>query len=474
MESVTAIRNYSNNNTELSKVMQKLSSGLKINGASDNAAGLAITEKMKSRIRGLEQASRNIMDGMNLINTAEGALAEITGGILPRVRELTLQAMNDTLTDNDRQVIQNEVDELIRGMSDIAEQTQFNEIELLRPEITFNPPELKSGKADIVFVIDVTGSMGGPINNVVKNLDRFVGTLQAQGVDIQLGLVLYGDVNYGENTEKKDFTVDIDAFKEDLDHIKVSGGWDWPESGLEGLMDPDNGALSFEYRQDASKQVILLTDAAVHNGPPMSEYTIDQTIEAFKNKGIQTSVVGPLGQGVYEQLEGLITGTNGLYFDINNEQFGDQLEVLADKIVVDSKPDEADEMAHLKLQIGADQGDIFILELMDCRPKELGIDDLDVTSLEACNETLSKVDRVLNQLLAYRGRLGAYTNALEHTGSNGDNYIENLQSAQSRISDADMAQEIIQLSRFQVLLTSAGEMIKQSQQKQEQLLQLLQ
>ena len=85
MESVTAIRNYSNNNTELSKVMQKLSSGLKINGASDNAAGLAITEKMKSRIRGLEQASRNIMDGMNLINTAEGALAEITGGILPRV-----------------------------------------------------------------------------------------------------------------------------------------------------------------------------------------------------------------------------------------------------------------------------------------------------------------------------------------------------------------------------------------------------
>lgn len=473
MESMTALRNYSNNNIEMSKVMQKLSSGLKINSASDDAAGLAITEKMKSKIRGLEQASRNIMDGMSLINTAEGALGEITGGILPRIRELTLQAMNDTLTDTDRQAIQNEVDELIMGMSDIAEHTQFNEIKLLRPEITSNPPEITGGKADIVFVIDVTGSMSTPIENVVKNLDRFVGTLQAQGIDIQLGLVLYGDVNQGEGTEKKDFTIDIDVFKDSLDNIMVSGGGDRPESGLEGLMDPDNGALSFDYREDASKQVIMLTDAPVHSGPPNSQYIIDQTIEAFKDKGIQTSIVGPLGGDVYEQLEALVKGTNGMYFDINNEQFGQQLEALADKIVVDSKPDEADEMVPLKLQIGADQGDVFILEIMDCRPKELEIDDLDVTSLEACNETLGKVDHVLNHLLAYRGRLGAYTNALEHIGSNGANYRENLQSAQSRIGDADMAQEIMQLSRFQILLTSAGEMIKQSQQKQEQLLQLL-
>ncbi len=110
--------------------MEKLSSGLRINRAGDDAAGLAISEKMRGQIRGLTQASRNAQDGISLIQTAEGALNE-THAILQRMRELAVQAATDTNTGVDRSEIQKEMNELIDEIDRIAEQTQFNELNLL-------------------------------------------------------------------------------------------------------------------------------------------------------------------------------------------------------------------------------------------------------------------------------------------------------------------------------------------------------
>jgi len=118
------------NNANLSKSLEKLSSGLRINRAGDDAAGLAISEKMRGQIRGLDQAARNAQDGISLIQTAEGALNE-THSILQRMRELAVQAANDTNTSDDRAALQAEVDQLIAEINRIASTTEFNTQKLL-------------------------------------------------------------------------------------------------------------------------------------------------------------------------------------------------------------------------------------------------------------------------------------------------------------------------------------------------------
>lgn len=118
------------NSSNVQKSLEKLSSGLRINSAADDAAGLAISEKMRAQIRGLEQATRNAQDGISLLQTAEGALNE-THSILQRMRELAVQSSNGTLTDEDRDKIQEEVDQLIEEIDEIAQDTQFNKKNLI-------------------------------------------------------------------------------------------------------------------------------------------------------------------------------------------------------------------------------------------------------------------------------------------------------------------------------------------------------
>jgi flagellin len=130
MNAMNAHRNMMNNVNQSGKAMEKLSSGLRINRAGDDAAGLAISEKMRGQVRGLNQASRNAQDGISLIQTAEGALQE-THSILQRMRELSVQASNDTNITADREKIQSEVAELKNEINRISSQTQFNKQNLL-------------------------------------------------------------------------------------------------------------------------------------------------------------------------------------------------------------------------------------------------------------------------------------------------------------------------------------------------------
>jgi len=125
IEALNAYRNLNNTALGLAKSMEKLSSGLRINRAADDAAGLAISEKLNSQVRGLNQAMRNAQDGISLIQTAEGALTE-TESILQRMRELAVQAANDTLNDQDRDAIKKELDNLVNEVDRIANSTQFN------------------------------------------------------------------------------------------------------------------------------------------------------------------------------------------------------------------------------------------------------------------------------------------------------------------------------------------------------------
>lgn len=132
---VNVHRNLISTDWTLNKVLEQLSSGLRINRAADDAAGLAVSEKLRAQVRGLQQASRNAQDAISLVQVAEGALNEIHS-ILQRMRELAVQAANDTLTDSDRAQIQEEVDQLISQIGTIATNTQFNTLKLLDGTVT--------------------------------------------------------------------------------------------------------------------------------------------------------------------------------------------------------------------------------------------------------------------------------------------------------------------------------------------------
>ncbi len=201
-----------------SKSMEKLSSGLRINQAADDAAGLAISEKMRSQIRGLKTAERNILDGVSLIQTAEAGLSNIHN-MLQRARELTIQAANGTMTVDDRKAIQKEIDQLKQGIDDIADHTHFNEIELLRPpKIVINKPP--SGptmdKADIVFFIDDSSTMQEEIDQVVNGISQFVDGLSSYG-DVQVATV---STVHGERWLP--LTSDIETIKNQLNDIHVA------------------------------------------------------------------------------------------------------------------------------------------------------------------------------------------------------------------------------------------------------------
>lgn len=142
---------YNHTNTELNKTLNKLSSGYKINQAADDAAGLSISEKMRTQIRGLNQAGENIQDGYNLINVMDSALGTMQSPMLNRIRELIIQATNDTNTDNDRALMQQEINGLIEDIDDIVHHTEFNMIKTFIPPSQLTPGSESSGKTDIVF-----------------------------------------------------------------------------------------------------------------------------------------------------------------------------------------------------------------------------------------------------------------------------------------------------------------------------------
>lgn len=467
----------SQNNQKVNLSIEKLSSGMRINQAADDSAGLSISEKMRSQIRGLEKAERNIKDGISLVNTAEGGLGQIVNPHLQRARELAIQAANGTLTPEDRQAIQKEIDNILDSIDNIANHTEFNNKKVLRPPIITTPPSTTSSNADIVFIIDSTGSMSSPISNVKANIDSFISSIESSGINVNLGLVDYKDVNTRELTTTYPMTGDLDTFKSNLNTISVSGGGDFPESGLEGI----KGAMSYSFRDDATINFILVTDALVHDdsdgdgGDGQSLFDIDEVANDLKMNGIKLTVVGPVGNssGVQTQLQRLTGPTGGNYLNINGD-FSSQLLDYADDIIADfGETIELDEMVPLYLQVGANVADEYKIELFDARVHKLGIHGIKVDPYEEAVESLQKIDKALELVSSHRSRYGAYQNALEHIFNNVSNAKENQTVAESRIRDADMAKEIMEQTKNSILAQTTQTMLAQANQLPQSVLNLL-
>ena len=281
---------------------------------------------------------------------------------------------------------------------------------------------------------------------------------------------------------KSSMTSDLDTFKSYISNISATGGGDINESSLEGIADSTNGALSYTLRSDSAKQFILVTDAPTHDnstdgddGDGKSIFDIDDVASTLKSKGIKLTVVSDFDISIKNQLQRLSDPTNGDYLNINDD-FKEQLSTYASKVLIDAGCEnevESDKMPTLKLQVGVNVGQQFEVQLFDARTKNLGIDDVSVDTIEEGEKSLQEVDKAIETVSTQRGKFGSYQNALEHIYNNVGNYGYNLTEAHARISDVDMAKEVMEMTKNSILEESAQSMLKQADDMQKSVLNLM-
>lgn len=390
MNAMNAHRQMVGNTDQAGKSMEKLSSGLRINRAGDDAAGLAISEKMRGQIRGLDQASRNSQDSISMIQTAEGALNE-THSILQRMRELAVQSSNDTNNTSDRKAIQDEIEQLTNEVDRIGNTTEFNTKKLLNG--------------------DVVG-----INDEVKG----TGTLN-------------------NNSAVTDFKIDATS----LNNIASGSTTNGAITITRVKSGSANATDDFEVR-DAQGNVATLTSAGA------------------------TSIV--VKNGIKSGTDLTITGTAILA----NMKVGDSIT----SVLTEHKAATTDGTKAITAQIGANSGQTMQIGIDDMRAKALGLRDANGVAIKvndkySANSAISTIQNALEQVSAQRSKMGAIQNRLEHTINNLGTASENLQASESRVRDVDMAKEMMEYSKKNILTQAAQSMLAQAKSQPEQVLQLL-
>ncbi len=364
ISALNAWKNLSATDVNLGKSLAKLSSGLRISKAADDAAGLAISEKMRGQVRGLNTAMRNSQDGISLLQTAEGALNEVHG-ILQRMRELAVQASSDTLTDSDRSQLQVEVTQLISEINGIADRTQFNTQVLLK------------------------GTVGVKVDTTAGSYAAF----DAAGVSF--------DVAGAKASTTYTFTY-VDGATE----LTLAGG--------------------------GVSETITISGNNIAAG----------TTLRFEKLGI-------------------------------NMTFSEAADLNAAGLGVNTKTLVTTASAAAAIQIGANSGQTMSISISDMQAAALGVDSVSVATKTGANSAIATVDDAITEVSNERATLGAYQNRLEYTIANLASAAENMTASESRIRDVDMALEMANFTRNQILLQSGTAMLAQANMKPQAVLQLL-
>ena len=389
MSAMNANRMLGVTSSAQSKSTEKLSSGYRINRAADDAAGLSISEKMRKQIKGLTQASTNAQDGISCVQTAEGALTEVHS-MLQRMNELAVQASNGTMSEDDRQNVQDEVDQLISEIDRVSEATKFNETYLLKGD---------ENKTDITNTVYSKPQMSLVEAAMASGSTLTAGTMSAAGV-----------------TEYTFAT-----------GLKAGSTW-----GGKKVVASNAGAGEIDL-DEAKKEELK---------------AMNKVITTYSSEmGIDTTTALTLKDGA-----------NNVKSKANTFTYHDSVS--------------------LSLHVGADaEGTNKIsLEVASMNSDSLGIKGLKVsgkTSLQATG-AIDTISDAVSRVSKQRSALGAVQNRLEHTISNLDNVAENTTSAESRIRDTDMAKEMVEYSKNNILMQAGQSMLSQANQSNQGVLSLLQ
>ena len=514
------------------KSTEKLSSGYRINRAADDAAGLSISEKMRSQIRGLKQASKNAEDGISLIQTAEGALNE-SHSILQRMRELAVQAANGTETNDDREAVNDEISQLQEELTRISETTEFNTMKLLDGS--------KAGSAA------TTGS--GPKFGVVDS--TLSGALVTSNVGgIKVATSANANTKAGQETaiwskDGKTLTLNLSLDKvysqDEIDELLANAKQE--DSTATGTP----AEVTITLKNGTFAATSATTDGtATAAGAKATSNTVSMTTDKFVGAQTVTFTANKYGKEfngttfdiAFDKAEGKeeVETTNAIKIDNTNAITGgaykihlaagkeytaeDIEDILAkagfdfDVELAGATPDEPNTLFAqdgtattgtitmdkgaglgstkamwgqdgydgvssgdgITLQIGANEGQTMSFSIGDMSARALGVDGnkIDLSTQDAAKKATTTIDAAIKKVSKARGEMGAIQNRLEHTIANLDTAAENTTSAESRIRDTDMATEMVEYSKNNILAQAGQSMLAQANQSNQGVLSLLQ
>ena len=546
------------------KSTEKLSSGYKINRAADDAAGLTISEKMRSQIRGLNKASSNAQDGISLIQTAEGALNE-TESILQRMRELSVQAANGTETDEDREAVQSEISQLQEEITRISETTQYNTMNLLDGSLgsksassqgtTLTGSNIANFKATTFSTANIkdynlSAFAGSPTAVDTFEIDGETFTVDWSQGDAKKFLSKYG-ASYsasGKNmtsAQTKAFASDLqDLLNNAASDAGISGTVSVKYGGAAGVLhiasDNNGEESSFGFVGTTASTVIsagkksakdsnslgaILAGNQSTNATNIKDATmkINTTVAAgskfmmdVNGTAVRVSTTTALTEGmtlasaasalqtdirtaindyntaadadltasdftVTANKDGSLsvtyTGDKEVSFSFGEytDSNGDTQSTATKLGLVNKQSASATQSKGMELQIGANEGQTMKFTIDDMSAEALGVagKKVDLSKQSSAEEAITTIDAAIKKVSSQRSSLGAVQNRLEHTMANLDNISENTQSAESSIRDVDMASEMVEYSKNNILAQAGQSMLAQANQSNQGVLSLL-
>ena len=536
LTAMNANRQLGISTSALAKSTEKLSSGYRINRAADDAAGLAISEKMRSQIRGLEKASANAADGISMIQTAEGALTE-SHSILQRMRELAVQAANGTETDEDRGNIQDEIEQLQEELDRIASDTEFNEMTLLDgslsagsagssgsgPKFGVYDDGLKafitSNVKDVQVSVTTGATAGGEsaiwdgdgkiltlnlhkdqtysqaqIDELVRNARQEDSTAAATPAEVGISLY-YGSLTATADDTSEKTVAGVKAESKATELTTTAGQYVGANTirFKANKYGKDAGVtIEVDFKSGKGKDFCELKTAAVYdeNGALTTPgvYTLSlQSGKEYSEADIE-AMLAVAGLDMEVTLTGaapdepqtlFVTGDIGTKSiamtaaagGVDGAGLGD-----SDAFLGQTKYGVTSGGRGIVLQVGANEGQTMSFSIDDMSSVALGVHAARVNlgTQKGASDSIAYLDEAIGKVSKQRSLLGAVQNRLEHTIANIDNTAENLQAAESGIRDVDMAEEMVNMSKYNILQQAGQSMLAQANQSSQGVLALLQ
>ena len=440
MQAANANRMLNVTTSAQSKSTEKLSSGYKINRAADDAAGLTISEKMRKQIKGLDRASTNAEDGVSAVQTAEGALTEVHS-MLQRMNELATQSANGTNSSTDRKAIQDEIDQLTTEIDRVSETTKFNETYLLKgdgAEKEHNVNAHDAGldgvtltdKGDEVEVTLKTLNAGDKISIAGKNYTIGATPDEAKG--------LYAKAKAGEKVTVGGTTYEI-ADKTDAAKGQIT------------IADLDQQIAKGTTVEYGNKKVHVVDETTGIDDNDSSIITAAKAYELETAEIVKASSIG--------------TDTNATAGNLTDNKF----------TLTKGKVNYNDALSfNLHVGADADMTNKITVNIDSMNSAGLGIKGIKADTEQDATYAIDAIADAISTVSSQRSALGAVQNRLEHTINNLDNVVENTTSAESRIRDTDMAEEMVNYSKNNILAQAGQSMLAQANQSNQGVLSLLQ
>lgn len=424
MSAISTLNTLNKNSSALSKSLQKVSSGMKINGAADDASGYAISERMRVQIRGLDQANQNTQNGSSMMKVAEGAVSS-TVDILKTLKEKVINAANDTNTDADRQTIQKELDQSIDQINDNA-------------NVTYNGKYLVDGSHNSKVSATTTSMTNQSLNTGTAFASTFTQLTDRNGNSL--------------NIQTSD-TITLSYVKEGKTHTVTATG----ASTITNIL--AEGTAANDLNAGTATSVI---------GKDIAGDTV------FTADGSSGLTITAAGTGIENQISGItfsVTDTKGNVKKSAN--------ALLDNFSESIRAQNPSNDNSINLQVGTKSNQAIKVGLTDMRAEALGLQAKDGTTLnistkEYANAAINVLDSAVQKALDQQTTIGAVQSRLEYTSSNLTTASENVQSSESTIRDADMAKEMTNYTKNNVLMQAAQAMLSQANQSSSSVLSLLQ